>query len=169
MIDCTAGLPSPFGKHRVAQNCAGVRAVRVYDLLPQRDFSKDPAVPFINGFSALLVAMLISPLASAGVYSPDDFYNGVRAYEMVYGGVRQRDPRMEGSAFEFLGYVKALTDSNNGIAFCIRQDAFPKAVSLLVKQYNRQPEWRDVDPPVVVVEALRSAFPCGTPPVITRP
>lgn len=125
-------------------------------------------MPSINGFSALLVAMLISPLASAGVYSSDDFYNGVRAYETVYGGLRQRDPRMEGSAFEFLGYVKALTDSNNGIAFCIRQDAFAKAVSLLVRQYNRQPEWRDVDPTVVVVEALRSAFPCGALPVVPR-
>lgn len=113
--------------------------------------------------------MLSVPLAQAGVYSAEDFHNGVRAYEAVYGGLRQRDPKLDGSAFEFLGYVKALADSNNGSMFCIRQDAFPRAVSLVVKQYNKQPEWRDLDPAVVVVEALRRAFPCGTISVVTRP
>lgn len=116
----------------------------------------------------MAVALISSPTLAA-VYSPEDFHNGLRAYEAVHGGYRQRDPQMEGSAFEFVGFVKALTDANNGSAFCIRAGAFPRAVSLVVQQYNHQPGWRDLDPATVVVRALGRAFPCAAIPVADRP
>ncbi|MBK8337882.1 MAG: hypothetical protein IPL03_15555 [Sterolibacteriaceae bacterium] len=119
-------------------------------------------------FAIVLATLLSATLAQAGVYSAEDFRSGVRAYEAVYGGLRQPDPITEGSAFEFLGYVKALADSQNGSAFCLRQDAFPRAVSLLVRQYNSQPAWRDRDPAAVVIEALSRAYPCGAMPVAAQ-
>lgn len=117
----------------------------------------------------VLAMMLTAPLTRAGVYSAEDFQSGILAYEAVYGGLRQRDPVTEGSAFEFIGYVKALADSNNGSAFCLRQDAFPQAVSILVKMYKDQPAWRERDPAAVVIEALSRAYPCQRMPVVVRP
>lgn len=121
-----------------------------------------------NSAALFAVALLAQP-AFAGVYSADDFHNGLRAYEAIHGGHRQRDPQLEGSAFEFVGYVKALTDAHNGSAFCVGRGAFPRAVTLVVQQYNDQPGWRDVEPAAVVMRALGRAFPCGTMPVVSRP
>lgn len=122
-------------------------------------------MPTTNRYAVLLAAALIAPPALADVYSSEDFRNGLRAYEAIHGGHRQRDPQLEGSAFEFLGYVKALADANNGSSFCVRQDAFPVVVSQVVKQYNGEPAWRDRDPKTMVIGALSRAFPCGTMPV----
>ncbi len=126
-----------------------------------------PLVP--KRFAVAIAAILTMPLAHSGVYSAEDFRSGVRAYEAIYGGLRQPDPGTQGSAFEFLGYVKALADSQNGSTFCFRQDAFPRAVSLLVRHYNAQPAWRDRDPAAVVIDVLSRAYPCGTMPVAARP
>lgn len=134
---------------------------------PHVEIRPDPIAR--SRLAIVLATMLTAPLAQAGVYSAEDFRSGILAYEAVYGGLRQRDPRMEGSAFEFLGYVKALADSNNGSAFCLRQGVFPQAVSVLVKMYKSQPAWHDHDPAAVVIEALSRAYPCGTMPVVARP
>ena len=99
-------------------------------------------------------------VVSAGVYSPEDFRSGLRAYEALYGAYRQRDPVQEGSAFQFLGYVKAVIDQQNGSAFCMRNGAFPSAVSALVREYNRRVELHDRDPKNVILEVFGHEYRC---------
>lgn len=111
-------------------------------------------------WSVLAVALLFAQAARPDVYSAEDFRTGVRAYEAVYGAHRQRDQQLEGSAFEFLGYLKASIDAYNGIAFCMRDAVFPKAVSSLVRQYNARPDWRDRNPRDLVIDVLSREYPC---------
>ncbi|TXG87333.1 MAG: hypothetical protein E6R14_01510 [Thermomicrobiales bacterium] len=104
-------------------------------------------------------ALCASP-AVADLYSTEDFRNGVRAYESVYGAYRQRDPQLEGSAFEFLGYVKAIVDAHNGTAFCMRRTFFPRAVAGLVSEYNGHAAMRELEPKAVVLDVFAREYPC---------
>lgn len=109
---------------------------------------------------ALSCAAVVAAPAVADMYSTEDFRNGVRAYEAVYGAYRQRDPQQEGSAFEFLGYLKATVDAHNGIAFCMPPNAFPRAVAGLVREYNGHAAMRDFQPKAVVFDVFVREYPC---------
>ena len=105
-------------------------------------------------------AALVAPPALGDMYSTEDFRNGVRAYESVYGAYRQRDPQLEGSAFEFLGYIKAIIDAHNGATFCMRGSSFSRAVAGVVGEYNGSAAAREREPKAVVLEILARDYPC---------
>lgn len=103
---------------------------------------------------------LTSGTAVAEVYNAFDFNQGIRSYEAMHGNHRNRTPRTEGAAFEFLGYLKASVAQHNGREFCIQPLDLSRAVTVLVQRYNNHVGAHFQDPQLTIVNAWRPAFPC---------
>ena len=102
--------------------------------------------------------LCIAMNAQAGSLDGNKLVKGMRDYESFE---RDGSQVATSKATHFLGYVSGVADAVNGVLYCPPQNAnLGQAASIVVQFMSANPARWSESAAVLVVDALKKAFPC---------
>ena len=107
---------------------------------------------------ALAIGMTIATTASA--MKGDELAQLADAWDKV-NSKKSTDLEDAMKANLFIGYVRGVEDSLQGVRFCITPKAtFDKRAALIIRYIKDNPTEKNNGAPTFIVQALQPAFPC---------
>ena len=109
---------------------------------------------------ALVIGALVATTAHA--MKGDELSRLLDAWDRVNAGKSKASREDELAAASFVGYVRGVEDSMNGVRFCIPANASSaQQVAHIAKYLRSHPEELHNGATTFIVQALQPAYPCA--------